>query len=1052
MEKIKPLAIFSASAGSGKTFSLVQTYLKLTLTKKDGPQTFNKVMAMTFTNKAAWEMKARIIEALSLLSSKVDSQTSLYKKQEELLKITAANTGLNMEEVREKAGTLLSTILHNYEGFSISTIDKFSLRLIRTFSKELDIKDDFEVIINEDELIETVIDELLSSIGSDGFENVTELALNYAKSNLAEGDKWNFRKSLIEFAKVLRKEEEQPYIEHILGVDFNAETFKEIQVQIQQLNKDYEQQKQKLYELFQNTGITSDDLPRKKTGIYAYYTNKLLESTLKVPKEIGKFGEQTLDGSILKENHIFPEELKKATIEFLAKEESAVERFYVLNKMRANFHNLALLKNIAEALEQIKDRDNVIRISEFNQMISELLSKEQAPFIYERLGSRYQHYLLDEFQDTSRLQWLNLIPLVHDSISQNYDNLIVGDPKQAIYRFRNGLVDQFVALPKIYNPENDADLALISNQFDALGAKYSLNDNWRSQKNIVLFNNTFFEEALKILPDQYRTYYADVKQNPKGKDGGLVSATYYDSSEIDDFEALEQEYILETVRKVEADGFKRGDICLLSRSKIAAKRWAKYLVKAPERYKVVSDDSLFVSADKTVQLFINYLKLRKNPSYSTAQIQFIVGLLQLREQDPLVVLQDYWKERVGDLDFNKFIADNFNGLDAFLFDYENLYDLGQRFTQLVGVHELENPYLHHLMEMLQNYDLKMGPDLRGFLEHWSTNGYKETVQMPENESSIRIMTIHKAKGLEFPVVVLPSLKWAFTTVKDLKFLVTEEGALIQTRLVGNKAPDFVLNAYQEEVEKQLLDEFNLLYVAFTRPVNRLYTLVDTHTSKSGDYSTINHIAAKVLQQFPDATPHINDDKSFSKGEAVQLNKETALSEEVFEPKDISDYLWFPEMTLQDEETLEEDKESLQNERRFGNQMHLLLSKIDDLSQVEIVANELLNNDLIEHEFYDELVESVKKVLNIPDYHSLIEESEKVYSEQAIIVGTTETKKPDKIFFTKNGVVVLDYKTGAPLNSHKKQLLSYVQSLRDMEYTNISGVLLYTKSLAFEKVI
>lgn len=1051
MEEIKPLAIYSASAGSGKTFSLVQTYLKLTLTKKEGLHSFNKVMAMTFTNKAAWEMKARIIDALSLLSSEVTPLTIRYKKQQELLDITAKTTGLKKEEVHEKSGALLSTILHNYEGFSVSTIDKFSLRLIRTFSKELDIKDDFEVVINEDELIEAVIDELLSNIGIPGYEEVTQLTLNYAKANLDEGDRWNFRRSLVEFAKVLKKEEEQPFIAHILTVDFEASLFQNILSEIHELQKDYEVQKQKLHKVFQEVSLTSEDLPFGKLGLYGYYQNKLLASSLRKPGDIGARGAKTLDGSLIKEKHIFPEVLKEATVNFLAIEKDLVKRHFILDKMRSNFHNLALLKSIAKALEEIKERDNVIRISEFNQMISELLSKEQAPFIYERLGARYDHYLLDEFQDTSRLQWLNLIPLVHDAIAQNNENLIVGDPKQAIYRFRNGLVDQFVALPKIYNPNEDKNLALISRHFDSLGKKHSLNDNWRSQKNIVEFNNTFFELALNTLPEAYKKYYSDVKQNPKGVDGGFVFAKYYDAKKEADFEALERDFILETVRKIEADGFKRGDICLLCRWKSEAKRWAKYLVKAPEKYKVVSADSLFVSADQTVQLFINYLNLRKNPAYSSAQVQFVVGFLQLKDKDPLVVLQNYWKERVGDLDFEYFVNEYFEGDDNFFFDYENLYDLGQRFSNLIGVQELENPYLHHLMEMLQNYDLKFGPDLRGFLDYWSANGAKESIQMPENESSIRIMTVHKAKGLEFPVVILPSLKWAFTTVKDSKFLITEEGSLIQTNLVKDKAPDFVIEAYDKEIEKQLLDEFNLLYVAFTRPVNRLYTLVDVNSSAKETFSNINQLAGSVLRSFPQDQLKVNNDDSFVIGEEIKKFDKESISEEVFQPKDISDFLWFPEMTLQEAETLEDEKESLQIERRFGNQIHVLLSKVNDYDQIKPTAEALINSDQLEHGFVEDAIEIVGKVLNIPFYRSLLKNADVINSEQSIIIGDSETKKPDKIFFVENKVVVLDFKTGAPLNNHKKQVVGYVKALQSMGYENVKGYLLYTKTLSLDLV-
>src|SRR5690554_6093991 len=256
-ETIKPLTIYSASAGSGKTFSLVQNYLKLTLGDNMPLKNFGKILAMTFTNKAAWEMKERVIQALDWLAypNRLDEKEN--KKANALLKSTQETTGLSAIVIQNRAKRVLSEILHNYEDFNILTIDKFNLRLIRTFSRDLDLQEDFEVTLDQNILLEQVIDELMSKIGKPEEENITQLALNYAKSNADEGDKWNFRSSLIDFSKVLTKETDQDYIQLLLKKEFNEDTYAAIISEIRGLNEQHQKQCEGIYTYF--TSLRSEE-------------------------------------------------------------------------------------------------------------------------------------------------------------------------------------------------------------------------------------------------------------------------------------------------------------------------------------------------------------------------------------------------------------------------------------------------------------------------------------------------------------------------------------------------------------------------------------------------------------------------------------------------------------------------------------------------------------------------------------------------------------------------------------------------------------------------
>lgn len=239
-----------------------------------------------------------------------------------------------------------------------------------------------------------------------------------------------------------------------------------------------------------------------------------------------------------------------------------------------------------------------------------------------------------------------------------------------------------------------------------------------------------------------------------------------------DFELLELNAIHQWIKECEADGFKRGDICLLARNANDGRRWAQYLTKQAENYKVVSSDSLAIGADKTIQLFIDYLNLRRNYNNFTKQTQFAVSFITRQELDPLAELQNFWDGRVGRLDMPKFVEHFFESKEKLVFNYDNLYDLGQQFARLFSVDELNNPYLHHLMEMLQDFDINEGPDIRAFLDFWNSGGSTQTVQIPENDEAIKIMTVHKSKGLEFPIVMLPNLGWKIKM--DEKVFVEDE--------------------------------------------------------------------------------------------------------------------------------------------------------------------------------------------------------------------------------------------------------------------------------------
>lgn len=1046
----KPLTVYSASAGSGKTFSLVQEYLGLTIAESKNPGAFKHVIAMTFTNKAAWEMKSRIIEALDMLSHFDALPDGMKKKAETIMHKTAENTGLTKQEITLNAERTLSEILHSYEDFHIMTIDKFSLRLIRTFNKDLELPEDFEVVLDEKEIIEQVVDELLSKIGKVGYESITKITVKYAKTNLDEGNKWNFRKKLIEFAEVLTKETEQEFIHMLLKKSFEQEDLEQIIANRKQIETKYGKAKTELKQYFDSLNSDPGDYPQGKRGIYGQLDEIELRD-LNDLKDIKKYTLQTISGEIVREKHNVDPVLLEKTKAFFELEGSLLDEHYFYKTLHKNFFDMALLKYLYQEFSDYKERNSVIGISEFGTMIAKLLNKESALYIYERLGNRFHNFLLDEFQDTSRLQWMNLIPLVEDSIANNRKNLIVGDPKQAIYRFRDGLVEQFVSLPGIYNPEKNPEIQRISQQFKAMGEKRPLDDNYRSKREVVDFNNAFFKTLIAHLPDHFADYYSDIKQNPQQKEGGYVELELYDAQNGDSYKEYIDEFVVNKVRQVLSDGYQPGDICILVRRRKEGNHLARVLSMCEEQFKVISSDSLSVDADKTVQFVIDYFKLRRNSSNKTAQMKFATSYFRIKGEDPVIAMNEYWiDEKVGRFDFKRFMDQVFGGESELFMGYENMFDLGQKLVLLMKLNILKNPYLHHLIEILQQFDLRFGPDLRSFLEFWETKAHKENIQLPENDQAIKLMTIHKSKGLEFPVVILPDLTWSIEPHKKKQFFEVEN-EILHVKLSNKNVPDYVGLSYTEEYEQILLDQLNLLYVAFTRAEDRVYALTDNKGpgKDSTRYTKLSQLINISLPNFPKDLGVSASEERITLGREVSIERPGTI-QEGFIPEDLDDFLWFPEISLQDDELKEE--EVLSEDQRFGNQLHLLFSHASTLSEIDEKVDQLKKQDLLDLDQIDKVVGKAKEVLGMPAYVNLISNAQKVFSEQDILIDEEHIKRPDKIVTTDNGVIVIDFKTGKELRKHEQQVQNYCQVLMQMGMKNVEGHLIYTESLNMKKVV
>ena len=1028
----KPLKIVNASAGSGKTYQLVTEYLLLLLKERNNLKGFSNIIAMTFTNKAALEMKERIVKTLDQLS--YPENLNSEEKEEILKRIKNISEILKIDEkeVQYRSKSILTNILHQYEDFHVMTIDKFNLKLIKSFSKDLNLPNDFEVIIDENEIIEKVVDNIIGKLGEKESKKLNNIIFYYAKSNINDGNKWNFRQELIKFCNVLKDEKNIPIVNRLMNTKFSTEEYEKLIQEKEKFDNEFlihtKNIKKELYlideNLLPNKGRTYNGILKITEYNSFYCDNKPL------------FSESFIKNlSVeLKPKQIYPQSIKNKIYQLIQFWERNLEYYSLLKLFLDNFFNLALLQFISKSLQKIHQDEKLIRISEFNSLISDLIKNESTPFIYERLGNKFNHFLLDEFQDTSRLQWLNLIPLIKESLSKNNKNLIVGDPKQSIYRFKNGIAEQFITLPKIYNPEEDPKINLESKYFNKNGKKYDLKNNWRSSSKIVDFNNEFFNILKKHIPNSSEDYYNSINQKPMSKVNGKVEIISKNKKKST-IELLPQ--ILDWIKECKNNGFKLNEICILGDKHKDLNIWALGLNEAG--YKVLSKDSLLITSSLRVKLTIAFLYLRLNP-LGQNEIKRFAELFFRTNSMSYDVYKKYIIEELKNGKNNRrfdnvnFLKNHFGGVNKIFFKYENLYDLIQQFYAIIGYNELKDPYLHHLSDLIFEYDISRGPNLNLFLKDYERRKNKISVQIPESDDAIELMTIHKSKGLEFPVVIIPKI--SFSNQLKKKFLINIDNFIVYQTPSKESNIKKLKELHKQESNQIISDNFNKCYVAMTRPIERLYI------SNFFDNNSFGRLFHDSLKQIKDIKTK-DDILSISDSDGPRSKrKKEQQKEQLFNPKNTSDLLWFPNIALQDnKKSLEMDY--LNDEKQFGEQFHYLASIIKNKNDIDYKIKSCIKEGKISQYNSTELKKQIILLFDNQDYLNLLKGNIKILNEQDIIINELSILRPDKIIFKKNETIIIDFKTGLPKNSDNKQIKEYQLILEKMKYPNVKVYLFYT---------
>ena len=846
--------IYNASAGSGKTFTLVKEYLILLFTsnKKDR---YKNILAITFTNKAVGEMKKRIIDSLSEFS-KLDPKTN----NNALLNIISEETGLSSTEIKNRSSEILKSIIHNYAAFEISTIDGFTHRVLRTFARDLGIPMNFEVELSADEVLMEAVESLISRAGID--KKLTKVLIDYTLSKTDDDKSWDISRDLFNISRLLINENHQKAIQALRSKDLeDFEKFsRKLRSDIKASEETLKVSSDYFFELIQNNGIEEKWFSRgsvpgyfrkiKKGDQNINYNTNWAENIEEAPlynKSLDDAYKSIMDG------------LQPEIAELFQTTKRAYFNIEFFNEIKKNLVQLSLLNEINREVEAIKKDRNLVLISEFNPKISEQVKDQPVPFIYERLGERYQHYFIDEFQDTSTMQWENLIPLVGNRLdSAEAGGLtIVGDAKQSIYRWRGGRAEQLIDLSNLKVKPFQTEQKVVN-----------LPDNFRSGSEVVNFNNGFFKYAAASLNyPEYSDLFDNSAQNPKKGDFGYVNVEFVEADNREEEFEIYPQKILNIVRDLDMKGFNRKDICILTRRRSEGVAIAEYL--SEHSVSVVSSETLLLSQSPEVRFIVDLLYYSLNPQDDQLKLRifdYLATRFLPEDQTHKVLVENLEKNGKAFFDWLQEYELEF---DMTQIKRISLYESVEYIIRSFNLVEDSNAYIQFFLDFVFETAQKTSNGLNDFIEKWEQKKDKLSIVVPEADNAVQIMTIHKSKGLEFPVVIYP---FANSDLQDTRndnlwLDINDENIPIAYVSASQKMLNWNENAadkFRDLLYKNELDTLNVLYVACTRAAQQLYVL-SNYNEKPKKSTNVSDLLADYIK----AAGKWNDTLSFEFGDPAK---------------------------------------------------------------------------------------------------------------------------------------------------------------------------------------
>ncbi|GAB4133033.1 MAG: UvrD-helicase domain-containing protein [Bacteroidia bacterium] len=1046
--------VYKSSAGSGKTFTLVREYLKMALSDEaHPPQRYRNILAITFTNKAAAEMKERIIKALKELSDPALQKQS--KLGEKLLE------DLNIQPLllAERASALLRAILHNYTDFAIGTIDSFTHRIVRSFSHDLHLPANFEIETDSEKLIREAVDVLISRIGTE--EGLSNLLLQFAETKSDDQKSWQIENELRDYAKHLLEEEGMRNADKLRHL--TIDDFLKINAKLRNANRTFEEQLKATAGQYNNiilkSGLPESAFYQSSRGIYSWFA-KIEAGDFSVAAEPnsyvtdsvqnGKWAGGKADASQKQQVEAMADVLTEGYHKTASLVEEHYGKYVLRKRIISNIYALSVLNELEKIIFEFRSEENILHISEFNKIISRIVFSEPVPFIYERLGEKYTNYLIDEFQDTSIMQWQNLLPLVENSLASGHFTMLVGDGKQSIYRWRGGEVEQFANLPKVTGFD---DHPLVKEREQSLIRNYNeqqLNSNYRSKREIIEFNNAFFRSLVPLLSENDQSIYHGLEQNFNPENtGGLVSIEFLENA--DKNEELYINHTLALIQELKAEGWSYNDMVVLCMKNTEGSAIAEQLIR--NKIPVLSSESLLIANAPQVIFMSALLRLIDFPDDLHAAA---VVFRFLHEKGHLPDLHNALRQSSAGTAIEEILLRqgfNFNPAQC------SLMSITERAEHLVRIFHLDqqsDAYITFFLDEIISYSNSRSSEKIDFHSWWEDRSSKASVIVPEGLDAVTIMTIHKSKGLEFPVVIFPFADWGIhKSHKDLWIEPNDEIIPeLPVALVGmSKELEHTAAAeiYEREYGKALLDALNVLYVAMTRPEHRIYITSSFKPDKKPDKKkkdtpgTIADILKYALEQM-NMVPEENKLVIGNKVAPVSHSKTSVNSITSALP---STHSWQDKVRIRRSAGDFWDEEKIIAVNK-GKLLHRILSEIEYEHDIAQVLNGAVQKGWIAAEDQKLFHETIENIIRHPELNHYFNKPFRIRNEAAIVLPGSGSVRPDRVMEHDSHAVILDYKTGKNREKDQSQLNQYAEQLHKMGYSRIERILVYTETMEIIK--
>lgn len=1099
------LTVYRASAGSGKTFTLAVEYISLLV--KD-PENYQHILAVTFTNKATQEMKMRILSQLYGIANSLQSSQQYFNKVKE-------KTNMPDAVIRNNARAALTLLIHRYNNFRILTIDAFFQQVLRNLAHELGQTANLRVDLNNEEITEKAVDQMIESLEKG--QPVLQWISTYINNSIEDDNGWNIIGKIKTFGTNIFKDFYKAHEANLKEQLSNADDFKVYETTLRKrrndIRKTFNSKAKSILNEIKNANL---DIPSNyRSGLYKYLTDSAIAPLTNKPLKAGvlKANESPQNWTSSKCAKADKQQIQTLAAEVLSAQLSELiaynddnwNEFQSIQLTLSHLSELRLLHAIADAVDNLTKDTNRFMLSNTQALLKELIADSDTPFIFERIGARLKHVMIDEFQDTSTIQWQNFQVLLANCMAQELSqNLIVGDIKQSVYRWRQG------------------DWGILNNIEKSFAHQKirleTLDYNYRSEKRIIDFNNAFWEQcvantAKEVAQDDaekaeiVQKAYEDVAQKThKTTENGFVKISLYPSKSMK--EAVLEE-LIETIKELFNNGYggkNQSKIAILVRSKSNIQDIVNALLQSfGNEINIVSDEAFRLDASLSVNIIVSAMHLLTHPDDVLTRGKLVKLYNQevlkkpLTDTDLLVSINESnnidtknieKKERRKLATEQQMAKLNSQLPPEYVANRELLLglpivDLVDKLFMLFGLDQLEgqSSYICTLYDTLNDFLKDHTADIDDFINEWENSLSSKTIQSDEIEG-IRIMTIHKSKGLEFDNVIIPFCNWEMEKKGTLWCETKNKPApynklpllpidFSRDKLIGTVFED----DYKEEHFQNIVDNLNLLYVAFTRASKNLFvfglrqgkTTLDNIAKGTppGNRSYAIELALRQVSEqlqgsslsFPDDT---GSEIHFEYGTLAPETheKEHAVADNPFlikPDKHIVSIATYPQAATfkQSNKSIEfvkgEDVDPSDRTRyiKIGNVLHQLFSTIYTTADIPARLNELEQQGII---YNDEITSAqlrtrIEDAITNPQVQEWFSKRWQLYNECTILEYNKDTNemeehRPDRVMTDGKEFVVVDFKFGKEREEYKKQVQQYMEILIRMGHKKVSGYLWY----------